>query len=132
MCKLRTANVRASAMKLNSHHAFHPQGTMHAHRKGMSRVGLFAFLNYCPVRQKQRSPLGRLTKKQVRLLTSRRADFAGVLHEYGKTLMASRLNVSVPVEIELAAYGSSSILVAVFQDMAVGGINPLASPMETA
>ena len=98
----------------------------------LEQNGAFAFLGYCPARQKKCSPLGRLTMKQVRSLTSRRADFAGVLHEYGKTLMASRLNGSVPVEIEPAAYGSSSILVAVFQGMAVGSINPLACPMETA
>jgi len=49
--KLRIANVRAAAMKLKSHQAFFRKETMHAHREGLSRFGLFAFLNYCSVRR---------------------------------------------------------------------------------
>jgi len=45
------ANVRAAAMKLKSHQAFFRKETMHAHREGLSRFGLFAFLNYCSVRR---------------------------------------------------------------------------------
>jgi len=131
MCKFSSANVCASAMKLNSHHAFHPQGTMRTHRKGMSRVGLFAFLNHCPVRQKKCSPLGRLTRKQVRLLARRREGFAEASQEHRKMLTASRLNVSVPVEIESAASGSSSILRQAFR-VWLGEFNPLSCPVDFA
>jgi len=98
--KIRTVNVTASAMRLNSHHAFTPQGNGAVTPGSMSRVELFCFL-WLPTGQTKEMRPARAAVEKTGALTDKPARRLcwGTTGTPENVDLAPRLSVSVPVEI---------------------------------